>query len=225
MLSKDPQYRLALDGVMRHAWTTGWNSNPLPTMASIGNEVRSAVYVSGQSACAILHDDTIMALHGIIGDNVYIRHLACQRHCKAHDDLGSLHLVLDALAYTGSFAMFNKGHLILASNHSQVWLMSDGSYFKDCNSRTSYTCAVGVLHINNCLDVQNSSWVANVSSSVYMLTGGCDLQKVSVDEKDVADAISDKDRLNMLPSVMPIFKVPMQLLEISCHMLMNLSEQ
>ncbi|KAK9849502.1 hypothetical protein WJX84_009237 [Apatococcus fuscideae] len=38
MLTKDPQYRLGLNGVMRHAWTTGWNSNPLPTMDSIGNE-------------------------------------------------------------------------------------------------------------------------------------------------------------------------------------------
>lgn len=70
MLTKDPQYRLALDGVMRHAWTTGWNSNPLPTMASIGNEVGgglsllSQLEITLQPACSrSRHRNGLCAAH------------------------------------------------------------------------------------------------------------------------------------------------------------------
>ncbi len=58
-----------------------------------------------------------------------------------------------------------------------------------------------------------------ISSEKEPLQGGChcdcaayricsfNMQKVSVDEQDVAEAISDKERADILPSVMPIFKV------------------
>ena len=46
-----------------------------------------------------------------------------------------------------------------------------------------------------------------LQSSLALTCFICGLQKVHIDAQDVADAISDKEREDLLPSVMPIFKV------------------